>query len=124
MKTWKQFIVESAPPDAPKGTTYIPMQRSKMRYEDAERHWQDDDKTFHHQEVETDKLRATQSWHNPKWKPEHSAQSDAAHGVRTPDGLVHISDGHHRALHAMRSGKKTFAMHVKDVKEYPKDNYR
>lgn len=56
--------------------------------------------------VRSENLRATQSYlHNEnKGQPAITAPK----GVRTPDGLVHVFDGHHRANQAIELGVTLF----------------
>ena len=107
---WRDF-------GAPNNSIEHNIPKSLYEYSPVEKHWQDDDTKFKKQIVPIDRIRSTQGWINPKWKP--SKDIGQAHGVRTSDGLIHISDGHHRVNKAQKSGAKDFEMYVKDVGEKP-----
>jgi hypothetical protein len=118
VKTFSEFLehVDNWMGERPEGTVaHNKIPRSEHDHTDVERHWHHDHTKFKKQSVEVSKIKATQGWHHPGWKPKYSQHSDAPHGVRTADGHVHISDGHHRLLHAIRQGHSHFEMHVKDV---------
>jgi hypothetical protein len=119
VKSFGQFCehVDDWMDNRPDGTVPHGHKKSPHKYVDVERHWHDDHTKFHKQSVPIEKIHATQGWHHPGYKPKYSRFSEVPHGIRTKDGNVHISDGHHRMLHAKRAGKTHFDMHVKDVDE-------
>jgi hypothetical protein len=88
----------------------IPM--SKFTYEHVGRIVFDHKRAdFSLEEIPVQNLRATQDWIADSWTPK-SASPGAPTGIKTPDGLVHLFDGHHRAEHAIISKQGTVKVSV------------
>lgn len=96
MKTLTEFLTEA--------TERVKIKRSKYHRSVAEyAHFGTDSRDMKTESVPIDKLRATQSTVTKGSKG--FSGSDPIDGVKTPDGLLHVTDGHHRIQHAIRSGK-------------------
>jgi hypothetical protein len=104
-------------PDAPEGTERTNVPFSPYSHTGVERQWQTNYEKFKDEEVPVENIRATQDWVNPEYEPDVSIGSEAIHGVKTPDGLVHISDGHHRVWWAKNHGVKTVEAKVATTRD-------
>jgi len=104
-------------PDAPEGTVRTNVPFSPYSHTGVERQWQTDYEKFKSEDVPVSSIRATQDWVYPGYDPDMSAGSEPIHGVKTPDGLVHISDGHHRTWWAKNHGEKTVKAKVATTRD-------
>jgi hypothetical protein len=79
----------------------------------------------HTVEVHPSKLRATQKRVDTRWTPGtitkgESKPDSIPAGIMKPDGTVHLSDGHHRAEHALTSGADNIKVSVFNADNIPK----